>query len=280
MAKTPTPVSPLKDTIDVAITQTHLTPPDHIVIVIEENKAYSEIIGSNSAPYINSLANDSYAASLTKMYAIEHPSQPNYLDLFSGTNQGVTDDNFPPKEPFITPNLGAELIAKGLTFKGYSEDLPSIGSNVETFGNYARKHVPWVNWQDSLINGIPSSLNLPFTSFPTDYNTLPTVSFVIPNLKNDMHDGTVAEGDTWLKNNLDGYVQWAKKHNSLFILTFDEDDKSAGNNIPTIFVGSTITAGQVTKSTTLYGLLRTIQDMYGLPYIANSASTENITFGM
>src|SRR5262245_37258153 len=81
--------------------------PDHVVIAIEENRAYSQIIGSSAAPYINSLATQ--GALMTNSFAIEHPSEPNYLDLFSGSNQGVTDDSCP--HTFSTPNLGGELIA-------------------------------------------------------------------------------------------------------------------------------------------------------------------------
>ena len=161
-----------------------LPKPDHIVIVIEENHSYSEIVGSSSAL-------------LTQSYGVTHPSQPNYLYLFSGDSQGVTDDNVPSGLPFTTNNLGAELLQKGYTFKGYSEDLPSVGFNGSSSGAYARKHNPWVNWQDASTNGIPSSLNVPLTDFPTDYDSLPTVSFVIPNLNNDMHDGSVSTADMY-----------------------------------------------------------------------------------
>lgn len=89
---------------------TALPKPDHIVIAIEENHGYSQIIGSSSAPYINALSKDAYSANFTKSYAITHPSQPNYLDFYSGSNQGVTNDNNPPNDPFITPNLGRQLI--------------------------------------------------------------------------------------------------------------------------------------------------------------------------
>src|SRR5438093_9035376 len=67
--------------------------PDHLVLLIEENRGYSQIIGSTSAPYINSLAQR--GALMTNSFAIEHPSQPNYLDLFSGSNQGITSDSCP-----------------------------------------------------------------------------------------------------------------------------------------------------------------------------------------
>ena len=217
--------------IDAANIFAQLPKPDHIVIVIEENHSYSEIIGSNAAPYINGLVSDNFSLLFTNCYAVTHPSQPNYLCLFSGDNQGVTDDNLPSGLPFTTSNLGAELLRNNYTFVGYSEDLPSVGSDVTSSGAYERKHNPWVNWQDASTNGIPSSLNVPLTDFPTDYDSLPTVSFVIPNQNNDMHDGSISAGDTWLQNNLDGYIQWAKNHNSLFIFTFDEDDSSLNNRI-------------------------------------------------
>jgi hypothetical protein len=112
--------------------------PDHVVMVIEENHSFQEIYNSPSASYINSLLPD--AAVFTQSFAIEHPSQPNYFDLFSGSNQGVTDNSCP--HSFSAANLGGQLLVAGLTFAGYSEDLPSVGSTVCTSGFYARKHVP------------------------------------------------------------------------------------------------------------------------------------------
>src|SRR5215469_2569870 len=125
---------------------------DHVVIVIEENHSYSEIIGSSAAPYINSLA--AQGALFTQSYAITHPSQPNYLDIFSGSNQGVTHDSCP--HYFATDNLGLYLLNASLTFAGYSEDLPSVGSLVCTSGAYARKHAPWVNFTN-----VPTTTDLP-----------------------------------------------------------------------------------------------------------------------
>ena len=72
-----------------------LPQPDHIVIVIEENHGYNDIIGSSQAPYINSLVDDTLSALFTDSHGVTHPSQPNYLWLFSGDNQGITDDNLP-----------------------------------------------------------------------------------------------------------------------------------------------------------------------------------------
>jgi hypothetical protein len=252
--------------------------PDHVVIVIEENHAYNQIIGSSAAPYINSLARQ--GALFTQSYALSHPSQPNYLQLFSGSNQGVTTDNC-LTSPRTTPNLGAELLQNGYTFAGYSEDLPAVGSTVCTSGQYARKHNPWVNWQGASANAIPAGSNLRLSDFPSDYSTLPTVSFVIPNQNNDMHNGsdpaTITQGDTWLRSHLDGYVQWAQNNNSLLIVTFDEDNSASGNRIATLFLGPMVAPGQYAQHITHYDVLRTVEDLYGLPYAGASASATPIT---
>jgi phosphatidylinositol-3-phosphatase len=257
-----------------------LPQPDHIVFVIEENKSYSQIIGSNNAPYINSLATDTLGVLFTNFYAETHPSQPNYLWLFSGDNQGVTDDNVPTDTPFTTPNLGAALLDSGYSFYAYNEDLPSIGYEGAQSGNYVRKHNPMANWQyygTPYTNGISFTKNVPFTDFPSDYTTLPKISYVIPNLQHDMHDGTIAQGDTWLQNNLDGYIQWAKTHNSLFILTFDEDNGSQGNKIANIFVGQMVMQGNDNTHYNHLNLLRTMEDMYGLGYAGSSSDSTSIS---
>jgi phosphatidylinositol-3-phosphatase len=155
--------------------------PDHVVCVILENHNYDKIIGNPAAPYLNGLVRDSATALFTRSYALTHPSQPNYLMLFSGSDQGITNNDVPKILPFTSPNLGAGLLQAGRTFAGYSEDLPAIGFDGISSGYYARKHNPWVNWQGAEKNGIPGTLNLPLTSFPNDYDLLPTVAFVIPN---------------------------------------------------------------------------------------------------
>jgi phosphatidylinositol-3-phosphatase len=245
-----------------------LPKPDHVVIVMEENQAYSQIIGSSNAPYINALA--SQGALFTNSYAITHPSQPNYVALFCGSTQGLTDDSCP--HTFSGPDLGSQLLEANYSFAGYSEDLPGVGSTVCTSSNYARKHAPWTNFTD-----VPASSNQLFTSFPSDYTELPTVSFVIPNLLDDMHSASIQQGDTWLQNNLDSYAQWAKTHNSLLIVTWDEDDNTSNNHIATIFVGANIKTGQYSESITHYSVLRTIQAFYNLSPINNSANVPPIT---
>lgn len=252
--------------------------PDHVVVVIYENHAYEQIIGSVDAPYINSLANDPYAALFTQSYGVTHPSQPNYMYLFSGDNQNVILD-FTPLSfllPFSTPNLGAELLQNGHTFAGYSEELPYTGYTGDSVSGYRRKHSPWINWQDGTTNGIPAALNLPLDSFPTDYNNLPDVSFVIPTLDNDMHDGSIAVGDAWLQTHLDAYAQWCKTHNSLLIFTYDEDDDFHNNRITTIFLGQMVKAGQYSETIDHNNVLHVIEDMYNLPHAGNSNGAATI----
>jgi hypothetical protein len=245
---------------------------DHVVVVVMENASRSSIVGNTTdAPYINSLI--SSGVNFTQAYAVTHPSQPNYLALFSGSTQGITDDSCP--HTFGADNLGHQLIAAGYTFAGYSETLPSTGYTGCTYGTsgYARKHSPWVNFSD-----LAPSTNLPYTAFPSDFTQLPTLSFVTPNLCDDMHDCSISTGDSWLSSHISSYVNWAKTHNSLLILTWDEDDDTAlANQIITLFVGANINAGAYAEQINHYNVLRTLEDMYGLTALGNASAATSIT---
>jgi phosphatidylinositol-3-phosphatase len=148
--------------------------------------------------------------------------------------------------------------------------------------------VPWVSFSN-VPNGrtLETSSNLRFADFPSDFGKLPTVAFVIPDLKHDMHDGEPKEGDAWLRHNLGAYYDWAKVHNSLLIVTFDESHNSSGyrgltdpvmatggdrarrdrrNGIPTIFAGAHVKPHHEEPTPLDHvSLLRTIEAMYGLP---------------
>ncbi|MFF4652714.1 alkaline phosphatase family protein [Streptomyces sp. NPDC001380] len=245
--------------------------PDHTVVVVFENHSYGQIIGSSSAPYINSLK--AGGANLTASYALTHPSQPNYFDLFSGATQGITNDNCYTPGFSSAPNLASELIAAGRTWASYNESLPSQGSTTCSSGKYARKHNPWFGFSN-----VPTSSARTFAQLPTDYGTLPQVSFVIPNLCSDMHDCSVSTGDTWLKNNLGAYATWAKTHNSLLLVTFDEDNGTSGNHVATVLYGQPVLAGSSTATTyDHFDVLRTIEDMYGTAHAGAAATSSDIT---
>jgi acid phosphatase len=268
--------SPNDITIKLPLLINELPRPDHVVIVIEENKSYKSVVGNELAPYINKLAND--GALFTNSYAITHPSQPNYLALFSGSTQRVTSNKC--INSLTGDNLANLLQKNGLSFAIYSESMPSAGFTECSSADhlYERKHNPAVNWQGKNIS---PEVNLPFESFPSDYRKLPKVSMIIPNQISNMHEnvtalGQVSQGNDWLESHLDAYVQWAKINNSLLIITWDEDDGSDFNHIPTIFIGPMINPGQYSNRIDHYNVLRTITDMYGLSAIGHSAEAQPI----
>ena len=243
--------------------------PAHVVIVVEENRSEARIIGSKSTPFINALAAN--GANMAQSFAETHPSEPNYLALFAGSTFGVTTDACPVNGG-STPNLASELLAAGYTFIGYAEGLPAVGSTACSAGKYARKHVPWANFTN-----VPPANSLPFSAFPMgNYANLPTVSFVVPNNDDNMHDGSVAQGDAWLSRELSGYANWAVANNSLLIVTWDEDDGGPRNQIPTVFYGAHVQPGTYNEQISHYNVLSTVEQMYGLPKTGNAANAPAI----
>ncbi|MGA8260031.1 MAG: alkaline phosphatase family protein [Arenicellales bacterium] len=242
--------------------------PDHVVVVIEENTAFSDIVGNKAAPYINRLAVQ--GALMEESYALTHPSLPNYLALFSGSTQGVRDDGCRYK--FQGQNLAEALEKAGFSFAIFSEDLPKAGSRTCGHGGYRKKHNPVAYFTD-----LSAEVNRPLGDFPSDFSRLPTVAFVVPTVANDMHDGSIARADSWLREHLDPYVQWAKDHHSLLILTWDEDDTREQNHIVTLFVGAGVRTGRYKQRIDHYDVLSTLAAFYGLPAPGESGGRKPIT---
>lgn len=220
---------------------------NHIVMVVLENKDFAELVGNSQAPYIN---NTLIAGGrlLTNYFALSHPSEPNYLAMYFGSTFGVTDDNVHAQSP---PDLYTVLNAAGKTFIGYDERPTATPLG---------KHDPWRYAEGT-------SVEQDFATFPTtaNFNTLPTVSWVIPNQANDMHDGTIAEGDSWLNTNINAYAQWAKVNNSLLIVTTDEDSSDTTNRIMTVLYGANVVPGQDSTAYNHYSMLATTLAMVGVP---------------
>jgi phosphatidylinositol-3-phosphatase len=269
----------------------HLPAPSHIVIVIDENKKFDDVIGPNKAPYINELAG---RGALLNLFASHHPSQPNYMEFFAGDNLDVCADEC-PIGPFTTQNLGAALVGAGQSFVGFAENLPATGARSTCSGLFRAKHCPWVDFSN-----VPSSASRSFAQFPTTpagFQNLPAVSIVIPNMVDDMHNGSgiasqVSAGNAWLKSHLKDYADWAEHNNSLLIVTWDEDSSSytthcpdnpitttpPQNHIATIIMGEPVIAGKKPPdSYTHHDLLRTILDMYGIAPFAEAATAKDIT---
>ncbi|GAA2350491.1 alkaline phosphatase family protein [Dactylosporangium salmoneum] len=245
--------------------------PDHVVVVVMENKRYDAVIGHARTPYISALARR--GANFTAAYGETHPSQPNYLALFSGSTQGVTDNSC-LRRPFDAPNLGRQLLDAGLTFTGYAEALPSAGYTGCASGTYVRRHNPWVDFAS-----VPASLNRPLSALPAGWDELPSVAFVVPDLCHDMHDCPKGDADAWMRRELGSYADWATAHNSLLILTFDEDNGTDGNHIPTVVLGAGVRPGDRVERVDHYAILRTIEDAYGLPPLGAAAQATPLRLG-
>ena len=252
----------------------------HVVVVVMENQSYTT---SKSQPYTASLI--AAGALMNNAYGVSHPSQPNYLALWSASTQSVTNDNCPsPGSPYAGENLGHACEAVGLTWRAYSENLPSVGSTIcyadgnSSTGLYTRKHEPWTDF-----NNDTHSNERIFTDLATDLanHTLPALSFVIPNNCHNSHNGppscTAAAADTWLSQQLPAILAGLGP-DGVLILTWDEDDNSAGNHILTVFSGPTVLPGVTsTGTTTHYRLVRTICDALGITPFANASSETPIT---
>lgn len=253
------------------------TPPSslsnikHIFVVVMENKRYEDIWGSASAPYINSLGTQ-YARA-ANYRALTYPSLPNYLQLFAGTSGGITTDCSPSDSCHLNArNLGDSLDARGLSWKAYMESMPTPCA-LSNSGDYVVRHNPLVYFDG--IRNDPlrcAAHDVPFSVLAVDLltaATTPSYAFISPNVCNDMHDCSIATGDNWLKTHLPDLLNSpaCTSDTCLLILTWDEDDRTGGNHVLTIFAGSAAQTGGVasTVSYNHYSLLRTVEDIYGLP---------------
>jgi len=250
---------------------------DHVVVVIMENRSVGQV---RYQPYTASLM--AAGAWFASSYAIGYPSQPNYFALWSGSTQGVTSDACPaPGSPFSTANLGQACEAAGKTWRSYAENLGAVGATDCSFdgdastGLYTRKHAPW-----TYFSNVDHSNERPFSDLAVDLaaGQLPNLAFVLPNNCHNTHNlstdpsCTVAQGDAWLAANLPPILQ-AFGPRDLLILTWDEDDRNAGNNILTVFAGPLVMPHSASvRYITHYTVARTIADALGLPPPGQSAT--------
>jgi PKD repeat protein len=248
---------------------------DHIVVVVGGKANSDPVFGNSNAPFINSLANN--GAKFINSNGVFDPSQPNYLALYSGSDQGVTNDN-PITSAFTSANLGRALIDAQKSYATYSEGLPSVGFDGPVNGNYSRIHNPAANWMGGGTNQIPATSNQPFTAFPINFDSLPNVAFVIPDQCSGGHDvcpplnNSVKQFDSWIQNNLDAYKQWCVDHNSLLIVTYDENAYSGTNKIATVIYGAHVENGVYNQSIDHYNVLRTIEEANRLSVHAGAAA--------
>jgi acid phosphatase len=224
----------------------------HVVLVVEENHSYSEVIGNSSMPYLNSLASQYGLA--TQYFGNLHPSLPNYFTLIAGQPETVSDTftGTVKDDSVIT-----ELTKAGKTWKAYEESLPSAAYIGPDIGTYVRRHNPFTYLQDVQSSAAQAANIVPFTQLATDLanNALPQYSFITPNVNNDAHDGSLAQADAWLSTNIKPLIDNPDFQSSgLLIITFDESNQTdlehGGGHVATLIVSSQAKKGF--KSTTMY----------------------------
>jgi phosphatidylinositol-3-phosphatase len=245
----------------------------HVVVVMFENKEYGDVIGSSQAPTFNRLARR--GALFTRYCAVSHPSLPNYLALISGSTHGIQDDCTDCS--VSGRNLADTLGRAGRSWKAYAEGLPHPGFTGAGAGLYAKKHDPFVYFRD--ISSSPRRLArvVPLTRFHRDLarRSLPSLSFVVPNLCHDMHDCSVAQGDHWLAKFMRPLLKKNRLRNGAVFIVFDEGDEGdvagGGGHTIALAVGPTVKSGsRYGLPVSHYNLLRTIEVSLGLPFLGRS----------
>ena len=249
----------------------------HIYVIIMENKEYNRIIGASQAPYLNSLI-ARYGLS-TNFYAETHPSEPNYIALTSGGLQGTTTDG---TYDLPAPNLFDQIEASGRTWHAYAQGYPggcflkfqatAVADGPGAVGEYVRKHNPAISYKS--ISGNPARCaNITrltgFDPAAADFE------MIIPNQINDMHSGSVAAGDAFLKVFMPQILDSPAFDASVVFITWDEGDTDAkgGGHIATVVLSPGMTPGaHYDGPSTHYSMLRTIEQAWGLPFLGEAGN--------
>jgi phosphatidylinositol-3-phosphatase len=241
----------------------------HIYVIVMENHEYGSIVGSSKAPYINALIK---RYGLAKNYtAVTHPSEPNYFALWAGTTFGIHDDGI---HNLAAANIRDQLVAHGRTWHVYAQDLPAVCSTVSSAaggvdlvgaaGTYVRKHEPAISFTS--ISRYPTRCSH-ITRLSTFSQTAASFELIVPNLTNDMHDGTIAQGDAFLNAFVPKITGSSAFANSLLVITWDEGTTNlgGGGHVVTIVMSPRTPIGKrSTIAHNHYSLLRTIENAWGL----------------
>jgi hypothetical protein len=248
----------------------------HVAVLVMENKERGDVVGSSSSRYVGALARR-YAIA-TSSYAITHPSLPNYLALTSGSTQGITSDCTDCR--VSARNLVDQLEGAHLSWRAYVEDLPDSCSQVGGAGGYAKKHDPFMYYDDVARNPRRCRNVVGFGELASDLRrgALPAFAFITPNLCHDTHDCDVATGDRFLSGLLPRLLGELGAHGFL-VLTWDEGSSDAGcctdahgGRIATIVAGPGVRRhARSSAPVDHYGVLRTIENALGLAPLGGAA---------
>jgi hypothetical protein len=251
-------------------TSPHNSPPTrpHVLLIMLENKGYGATLGSCAADaYLCSLASQYMSA--TAWYSMGHPSLPNYLAVTSGSTQGCSGDACPVG--ISATDLGGQLTTAGIPWQAYMESMPSACDDIASNGAYTRVHNPFAYFTDnaSRCHDVPYPGSTGLIA-ALDGSAAPDFVWISPNLNDDMHNGSVQQGDAWLRANLAPVLDspWFTRDRATVIVTMDENDLQpapAGGQIPFVVISSTARgAGALTTHGNLYGTLRSIEETFGL----------------
>lgn len=248
---------------------------EHIVVIVFENKEFGSVLGNPRAPTFNAYARTQ--AELTRYYGVTHPSLPNYLALVSGSTHGIRTDC--TSCAVSGRNLADTIEAAGRSWKVYAEGLPSPGFAGPGSGGYAKKHNPFMYFPDVSASQTRRARVVPFTQLAADLSAqqLPDFSLVVPNLCHSMHDCSVAVGDAWLRRTAPRLLTLPS---SVVFVIFDEGATAArgGGRVPALALGTAVRPrARFAATTDHYGLLRTIEEAWGLPFLGRSARATPIT---
>jgi hypothetical protein len=242
-----------------------------------ENKEYDEIIGRPAAPYLSELA--SHSAVAANYHAITHPSLPNYLALTGGSTFGYSGSDCGTCS-VSHRNLIDQLQAAGISWRVYVEGLPPSCSSTASTGDYVRRHDPFMYYRDVADSTARCRSIVPMTTLARDLadHSLPRVIWLVPNICHDMHSCGTYTGDRYLRAIVPPLLAQLGPSGLLFV-TFDEGETNAGccngargGHVLTVVAGPGARAGA--RSMTPYdhySLLRTIEDLWGLPRLGGAA---------
>ena len=250
----------------------------HVLLVMLENKGYPKTLGNCSAdPYLCSLAKT--YASITKYVGVGHPSLPNYLEVTAGTNEGCTSDSCARGK--YSTDLMQQFIAAGIPFTFYMESMPTACDPSDS-GNYVVHHNPAPYFKDSgcATHDVPYPGESGLTAALASPGA-PDFVWITPNVKDDMHSGTVQAGDAWLKANLAPVLtsSWFAS-GATVIVTMDENDNSSSppNEIPMVIISSNaLGKGNLTFGGSHYTTLGALETVYGLPLLGHASNEGALT---
>jgi phosphatidylinositol-3-phosphatase len=247
---------------------------DHIIWIVMENKSYSDVMNSSSSPFLRSLAQACGEA--TNFHAETHPSLPNYIAMTSGSTHGIHDDAAPPSHRISGPSIFSQL---GGDWRALQESMPKPCYAGTTL-LYAPKHNPAAYYTS--IAGACKKQDVKLARTP---DLSARFTFITPNLCHDTHNCGVGTGDRYLATLVPKIVNSAeyKAGSTALFITWDENDGSSGNRIPTLVISPTTPAG--TKSAarfTHYSMLRTTEELLGLRKLAGAAKATSMrsAFGL